>query len=90
LKRPILIGSVVIYNRYDSYPQRLSYMNVVVFDNNDRQENRRQCGTLPYMLSINVITVTCSPPFYGQGVEIGRAGEHIISVVEVEVYEFNG
>ena len=91
LEHPILIGKVVIYNRYDHAAlfSRLSYMNIVVFDQNNRLQNRRQCASLPDMSSMASIVVTCSPPLYGQGVEIGREGNHIVSVTEVEVYEFD-
>jgi len=40
-------------------------MNVVVFDNNNnRQDNRRLCGTFPEISSIKNITVKFSPPQY--------------------------
>jgi len=65
-------------------------MNVVVFDNNNRDENRRLCGTLPDMSSTAVITMTCALPLLGQGVEIGKEGDHDICLVEVEVYAFEG
>ena len=91
LEKPILIGKVIVYNRADGNAlSRLSYMNIMVFDQNNRLQNRRECGTLPDMRHRANIVVTCSPPLYGQGVEVGRAGNHIISVAEVEVYEFDG
>jgi len=71
-------------------PGRLSNKDVVIFDNNNRDENRRLCGTLPDMSSTSVITMSCTPPLLGQGVEIGEEGEHYMCLVEVEVYEFNG
>jgi len=90
LERPVLIGYVVIYNRLDYGSERLSGKYVEVFDNNDRNEHKRRCGTLPDMLSTAVITMTCSPPLLGQGVEIGKEGDHKITLREVEVYEFKG
>jgi len=90
LERPVLIGYVVIYNRMSYAPDRLSDKDVVVFDNNDRNESRRLCGTLPDMSTIHVITVTCFSPLLGQGVEIGKEGDHDICLVEVEVYAFEG
>ena len=86
LVRPVLIGRVVVYDvsRYSSNK------DVIIFDNNDRLQNRRLCGTLPNMRYIENSTVTCSPPLYGQGVEIGKAGDHKLTLAEVEVYEFEG
>ena len=91
LEKPIFIGKVVIYNRCDgNYPSRLSYMDIIIFDQNDRLQNRRLCGTLPNMNARSYFEKTCSPALYGQGVEIGKGGNHIISVTEVEVYELDG
>jgi len=89
LERPVVIGYVVIYNVMGSTASRLSNKDVVVFDNGNRLENRRICGsTFSDMSTTAKITVTCSPPLLGQGVEIGKSGEHRLTLVEVEVYEF--
>jgi len=34
--------------------------------------------------------LTCSPPLLGDGIEIGKEGEHLLGLAEIEVYEFNG
>jgi len=42
------------------------------------------------MSTIEMITITCSLPLYGQGVEIGGDISLATMLREVEVYEFKG
>jgi len=48
LEKPIEVGYIVIHNQAP-HSERLSDTKVVVFENKDRQENRRTCGTLQDM-----------------------------------------
>ena len=82
MPRPVKINNIVIYNRPVG-KDPLSYADIVVFDNNNRLENRRTCYVLPDMATTLKIEVTCSIPLFGQGLEIGK-DKGIITLAEVE------